>query len=119
MESALGAYSDAAGYEITEVKTVATFRIAQLYQQLSADLMDSERPAGLSVEELDQYEILLEEQAFPFEEKAIELFEVNVNRASDGIYDEWVANSYQQLAILMPARYAKFEKAENHVAQLY
>ena len=119
MESALGAYNDAAGYEITEVKTVATFRIAQLYQQLSADLMDSERPAGLSVEELDQYEILLEEQAFPFEEKAIELFEVNVNRASDGIYDEWVANSYQQLAILMPARYAKFEKAENHVAQLY
>jgi TolA-binding protein len=119
MESALKAYNEAAGYEITEIKTVATFRIAQLYQQLSADLMDSERPAGLSVDELDQYEILLEEQAFPFEEKAIELFEVNVNRATDGIYDEWVADSYQQLAILMPARYAKFEKAESHVAQLY
>jgi TolA-binding protein len=119
MESALEAYNGAAGYEITEVKTVATFRIAQLYQQLSSDLMDSERPPGLSVEELDQYEILLEEQAFPFEEKAIELFEVNVRRASNGIYDEWVANSYQQLAILMPARYAKFEKEENNVAQLY
>ncbi|MCP4000139.1 MAG: tetratricopeptide repeat protein [Gammaproteobacteria bacterium] len=119
MESALKAYNEAAGYEITEIKTVATFRIAQLYQQLSADLMESERPAGLSVEELDQYEILLEEQTFPFEEKAIEIFEVNVNRASNGIYDEWVADSYKQLAILMPARYAKFEKADKHVVQLY
>ena len=34
--------------------------------------------------------MLLEEQAFPFEEKATELHEVNARRAADGIYDKWV-----------------------------
>ncbi|MEE4185989.1 MAG: hypothetical protein V2J12_09505, partial [Gammaproteobacteria bacterium] len=89
-----------------------------IYQQLGADLMASERPAGLSAEELEQYNILLEEQAFPFEEKAIELFEVNAARTEVGVYDAWVARSYTELASLMPARYAKFEKAENYVESL-
>jgi TolA-binding protein len=118
MESALSAYNDAAGYEIADVTTVATFRIAELYQQLSIDLFASERPQGLSDEELEQYDILLEEQAFPFEEKAIELYEVNASRSASGVYDEWVASSFEQLAVLMPARYAKFEKAEIYVAEL-
>jgi TolA-binding protein len=119
MESALSSYNKAAGYGIADVTTVATYRIAGLYQQLSADLMESERPGGLGADELEQYEILLEEQAFPFEEKAIDLYEVNAARAAKGVFDEWVESSYQQLAVLMPARYAKFEKAENYVADLY
>ena len=119
MESALSAYNKAAGYGVADVTTVATFRIAELYSQLSADLMESERPNGLSADELEQYEILLEEQAFPFEEKAIQLYEVNASRSVVGVYDEWVASSFAKLAVLMPARYAKFEKAENYVAELY
>jgi hypothetical protein len=118
MEEALLAYNRAAGYGMAEVTTVATYRIAEIYQQLSADLMNSERPPGLSADELEQYDILLEEQAFPFEEKAIELYEVNASRAAIGVYNEWVAASFRQLAILMPARYAKFEKVENYVADL-
>jgi TolA-binding protein len=119
MEDALAAYDRSASYDIAEVTTVATFRIAELYQQLSADLMESERPAGLNPDELEQYDILLEEQAFPFEEKAIELYEVNAARAASGVYDQWVVGSFAQLAVLMPARYAKFEKAESYVAKLY
>jgi len=61
---------------------------------------------------------LLEEQAFPFEEKAIELYEVNASRTASGVYDKWVESSFEQLAVLMPARYAKFEKAEIYVAEL-
>lgn len=118
MEDALAAFDAAAAYEVADVTTVATFRVAEIYQQLGADLMASERPTGLSADELEQYDILLEEQAFPFEEKAIELFEVNAGRAQAGVYDEWVAKSFDELAGLMPARYAKFEKAENYVAGL-
>ncbi|MCW8844987.1 MAG: tetratricopeptide repeat protein, partial [Gammaproteobacteria bacterium] len=70
MESALASYNKAAGYGVAEVTTVATYRLGELYYQFGADLMDSERPGGLNEEELDQYEILLEEQAFPFEEQA-------------------------------------------------
>lgn len=119
MEAALKAYDDAASYGVAEITTVATYQVADLYFQLGNDLLDSERPAGLNADELEQYELLLEEQAFPFEEKAIELFEVNTTRALAGVYDEWVARSYERLATLIPARYAKTEKAENYVSAIY
>ena len=70
--------------------------------------------ALLNEEELEQYEILLEEQAFPFEEKAIELYEVNVPRAANGLYDQAVKDSYRRLAELMPGTYAKSERSENY-----
>ena len=54
--------------------------------------------------------MLLEEQAFPFEEKAIELHELNAKRTANGIYDQWVKESYAALARLRPARYAKVER---------
>jgi hypothetical protein len=56
--------------------------------------------------------VMLEEQAFPFEEKAIELHEVNARRAADGVYDEWVRASFTALRELRPVRYAKTERAE-------
>ena len=81
--------------------------------------MASERPAGLDELALEQYELLLEEQIFPFEEKAIELFETNAGRAADGVWDEWVERSFDELATLMPARYAKAERSESVVTALY
>ena len=83
--------------------------MGELYRQLGADLMASERPKNLNAEELEQYDVLLEEQAFPFEEKAIELHETNAQRTGDGVYDEWVQRSFDVLAKLKPARYAKTE----------
>jgi hypothetical protein len=116
MEVALAAYTKAADYGIAEVTTAATYQLAELYHGLSRALFDSERPDELNELELMQYDILLEEQAFPFEEEAIELHEVNALRTVDGIYDEWIANSLSVLAELMPGRYAKFEKGERVVS---
>jgi hypothetical protein len=79
---------------------------------LSRALLASQRPKGLSVDELEQYNVMLEEQAYPFEEKAIELHEVNVQRVANGIYDQWVKRSYEALGKLRPVRYAKVEKSE-------
>jgi hypothetical protein len=81
--------------------------------------MESERPSDLDDLALEQYELLLEEQAFPFEEKAIELYEANTTRAAEGIYDEWVKMSFAALAELLPARYAKVERSEDVVTALY
>ena len=81
--------------------------------------MASERPSGLDELALEQYDLLLEEQTFPFEEKAIDLFETNAARAADGVWDEWVEKSYEELASLMPARYAKLELSEDVVTALY
>ena len=112
MEVALAAYGKAADYGVAEVTTAANYEIAELYHALGRDLTTSERPLELSATELEQYEILLEEQAFPFEEEAIELHEVNAARTVDGLYDEWVQKSLAQLAILVPVRYAKAEQGE-------
>jgi TolA-binding protein len=116
MEAALASYRRAVDYGLADVTTAATYEIAELYHALGRDLIASERPAELQADELSQYEILLEEQAFPFEEQAIEVHEVNVARIADGVYDEWVRASLEALAELMPVRYAKQEINEQLVS---
>jgi len=118
MEDVIKVYTDAADYGVAEVTTAATYRLGEVYQVFSIDLMESERPAELDDAALEQYELLLEEQVFPFEEKAIDLYKANANRAADGVYDEWVIKSFGRLAELMPARYAKLERSENVVTAL-
>jgi TolA-binding protein len=119
MEDVIEVYTTAADYGIAEVTTAATFRLGEVYEQFSADLMESERPGNLDEAALEQYELLLEEQMFPIEEKAIDLYKANTNRAADGVYDEWVKRSFDRLAGLMPARYAKVERSEDVVTALY
>lgn len=109
MEKALKAFQAAADYGVADVTTAATFATAELYRRLAADLMASERPRNLKPDEMDQYEVLLEEQAYPFEERAIQLLEANVARASQGVYDQPVRGSFAALAALKPARYARQE----------
>jgi TolA-binding protein len=115
MEMALKAYGAAADYGIAEVSTAATFRTAELYRDFGKALMTSQRPRGLKKDELEQYNVMLEEQAFPFEEKAIEVHEINARRTADGIYDSWVRDSITALGQLRPARYGKVERAERTV----
>ena len=112
MQLALKAYGVAAEYGVAEVATAATYHIAEIYRDLGRALLASQRPKGLSADELEQYNVMLEEQAYPFEEKAIELHEVNVQRIASGIYDQWVKNSFEALGKLRPVRYAKVEKSE-------
>jgi tetratricopeptide (TPR) repeat protein len=118
MEAALKAYEAAADYQVADVTTAATFESAELYRQLGKDLMSSERPKNLKKDELEQYDVLLEEQAFPFEEKAIKLHEVNTARTKDGTYDEWVQKSFAALAQLNPGRYGKAEIGEQLVESI-
>jgi len=59
--------------------------------------------------------VLLEEQAFPFEEKATEFHEVNARRTTIGVYDQWVKASFEALRELRPVRYGKVERVEGVV----
>lgn len=97
----------ASAFGFTEISTQATYVIAGIYQNFSRSLLESERPVELEGEELIQYDILLEDQAFPFEEKAIEFYEMNLARVKDGAAGEWIMESHKALAELFPARYAR------------
>lgn len=110
LETALAGYGRASEYAVAEVTTAAGFAMADLYRDFGRALIESERPRNLSADELEQYDLLLEEQAFPFEEKAIDIHERNVRRAAEGIYDTWVQKSYAALAELKPGRWSRAER---------
>ncbi|MEJ0100986.1 MAG: tetratricopeptide repeat protein [Pseudomonadota bacterium] len=109
LDSALAAYKSAADYNIAEVATQASFEMAELYRQLAVDLMASERPKKMSADEREQFDLLLEERATPFEDQSIAMHEKNAERARDGLYDDGVKASFGALAKLLPARFGKTE----------
>lgn len=115
MQAALERYTQSVQIGVLEYTTSATYRIAELYAEFSRSLMNSERPTGLDELEMEEYGYLLEDQAFPLDEAAIEVHQTNIGRAYDGLYDQWVKKSFQALAKLMPAQYAKFEKQVKYV----
>ncbi len=110
MELVLSKYQQVMSYQVQEFTTQSTFYIASVYAQLSTDLLDSERPKGFSEVELEEYGYLLEDQAYPFEEIAIETHQANVENSWNGFYDKWVASSIKALAELMPGSYDKKEE---------
>jgi TolA-binding protein len=109
LKNAQDRYEKAASYGISDISSRATYRIGQLYAQFAQELLNSPRPKGLSASERQQYELILEEQANPFEELAIELHQKNIQKAWDGIPDPWVDKSFAAMAMLSPARYGKQE----------
>ena len=115
MEESIKAYTQVMSYQVAEVTSAATFHIAELYADFAQALLKSERPRGLSADEAEQYETLLEEQAYPFEEKAIQIHQANLKQMAEGLYDDWVKKSLAALAKLRPFTYGKTEKSEGYV----
>jgi TolA-binding protein len=109
MDAALEAFAGLVDYEVGEVTAAATFYMAEVYFRFSKALLESERPGDLDATQMQDYELMLEEEAFPFEERAIAVLEKNLELMAAGLYNDWVARSLAKLAELMPGRYAKFE----------
>lgn len=115
MKSAVDSLKKVLAYKVADFTTAATYQLADIYSHLAISLMGSERPRGLSDDELELYDILLEEQAYPFEEKAIDIHASNIKRTRQGVYDEWIEKSIAQLAKIQPVRFAKKETIEPYV----
>ncbi len=118
LQAALSAYTQAAETADADSTTAASFHSAALYQDFGRALLQSPRPGKLTALQREQYDVMLEEQAFPFEDKAIALHQSNTARAAAGLWGPWIARSYAALATLMPARYGKTEQrpASDHPA---
>ena len=64
------------------------------------------------------YETALEEEAFPFEERAIEVHQKNLELLASGVYNPWIDKSLARLAELVPGRYAKSEASSGWLASI-
>jgi TolA-binding protein len=109
MDAAMEAFEGLTEYEVGEVTAAATYYIGEIYFQFSQSLLNSERPADLKPDELAEYDSALEEQAYPFEEQAIDVHERNFELIAAGQYNEWVQRSLDRLGEMVPGRYAKHE----------
>jgi tetratricopeptide (TPR) repeat protein len=118
MKATTQAFNKLVEYEIGEVTAAATYYLGEIYGHFSKALTISERPEGLNALEMQEYELAIEEQAYPFEEKAIQIHEKNLELISMGIYNTWIDKSLGRLAKLVPARYDKPEVASEFVASL-
>lgn len=110
MNAATAAFTQLVDYQVGEITAAATYYLGEIYQNFSRSLRESQRPANLSGAKLQEYEDALDEEAFPFEERAIKVHEKNLELMSgEQMFNNWIEKSLARLAELMPGRYAKAE----------
>jgi tetratricopeptide (TPR) repeat protein len=109
MDETVAAFGRLVDYEVGDVTAAATYYMAEAYRGFGRALMESERPAGMQDAEREEYELAIEDEALPFEERAIEVHEKNMELMRSGVFNAWIDKSLGELAELMPARYAKGE----------
>ncbi len=115
MDVAMRGFEGLIDYEVAEVTAAATYYMAEVYWNFNRSLVESERPTGLDAPAMAEYNDALEEQAFPLEEKTIEVHEKNRELMVSGVYNDWTKKSLDRLAVLVPGRYAKREASSGFV----
>lgn len=118
MKALVKKYKTLVDYGVADVTAASTYYIAEIYFNFNLSLMESERPDNLSAIELEQYNLVLEEQAYPFEEKAISVHEKNVELLTINVFSPWINKSIEKLSILMPARYARQEEKTGFITSI-
>ncbi|MEX1669731.1 tetratricopeptide repeat protein [Zhongshania guokunii] len=119
MQAAIDSLAQASAYGFSDITTKADYELGNLYRDFAKALMESEKPRELRGDVLQEYVLLLEEQAYPFEEKAISAFEVNVARVRDGVWTAGMRQSLLALIELAPAKYGKQPQLEDSYDSLY
>ena len=115
MDTTIAALGWLVNYDLDEVTAAATYYMAETYSNFSRSLLESERPDDLRPEDLEEFKNNLDEAAFPFEEKAINVHEKNMELLHAGIFNSWTEKSLSRLTELMPGRYAKRETSSGFV----
>ncbi|MFT7338527.1 MAG: tetratricopeptide (TPR) repeat protein [Marinobacter maritimus] len=107
MEKAQTHFRNAESLGGSVVLPESMFRRAELHRTMARDLMASTAPVELNELEQMQYRMLLEEEAYPFEERAIALHSDNHQRITTGGFNVWIEKSLGVLVELHPGRYER------------
>jgi TolA-binding protein len=116
MRAAIDAWNTVQKYRFADQATEAAYHQAEIQANLAESLIYSQRPNGISELALEEYELLVEEQAEPFEASAIKGHEAVAQLLIDqDILDQWVRNSVKRLSKLYPARWQQKERGVKNV----
>lgn len=119
LEKAAARYQQAADSGIFEFVTMSAYKIADLYYDFAAEMRASPRPQGLSAQERQLYDQIIEEQAAPFDDLAAELLQSNIDRAWRGDFNSWIDRSFATMRRLHPERFAKRELIVSYGDEIY
>ncbi len=113
LEASLKDYSQIAKYAIPELQPEVFFRMGRILENYRDSILQAEKPKDMSKQESEEYNFLLEERAYPYEEQAVKAYEKSVQSGrKSGVFDEWFNKSLGRLAELKPAIY-KRDKSGN------
>jgi len=118
MDEALIDFEVLTTYQVADVTAAATYYIAETYLEFSNSLLQSERPSDLNAAERADYDLVIEEEAYPFEEQALEIHEKNFELFAGGMHNDWVQQSLDKLVTLMPGRYARNEISGGYLGSI-
>jgi hypothetical protein len=100
----------AGNYRTADVITASNFFIGRALELFKEDILSSPVPPGLGPGEQEEYDLLLQEMAFPFEEKALGAYRVNIQRSVTlEMLDPWIEQTYERMAELAPWAYQREE----------
>lgn len=108
LDSLVKEYTGVARSNAQEILPEVFYQMGSLMENFRDSITRSERPDGLSEEQLAEYSFLIEEKAYPYDEQAVKVYEKCVKLARKAtIYDKWTRNCYDRLAYLRPAIYRR------------
>jgi len=98
-------------YKSLDWTIAVAYRSAQLYDDFAEMLLNIPEPQGLSDEELEQYEVMIEDLATPIEDKAIELYEKAVIQARKfKVENQWAQLALESINKYKPNEYPIFRE---------
>lgn len=108
LNNILKSYSNISRYKVPELLTEIFFSMGTALENFRDSILQSERPADLTKEELEEYNFLLEEKAYPYDEKAVKVYENGLQIGREyKVYDEWVQKNLERLAAIRPVLYKR------------
>jgi TolA-binding protein len=100
----------AGNYRTADVITASNFFIGRTLELFKEDILSSPKPGDLTNAEQEEYELLLQEMAFPFEAKALDAYRVNIQRSVKlELLDQWIEKTFERMAELAPWSYLRSE----------
>ncbi|HLE09041.1 MAG TPA: tetratricopeptide repeat protein [Thermodesulfobacteriota bacterium] len=112
-------YSELLNGNAAELLPEIFFSMGTALENFKDSVLFSERPADLTEDELKEYNFLLEETAYPYEERAVSAYENGIKAgAVQKLYGEWVEKSIERLKTLRPALY-KRQFEEDDLSPVY